>query len=619
MSVRFLALTAAIALVCACGGGQKRRPGEEYLRAVEFEGNRTFSDGTLGGGLALQRTQRRARAPDPYQVQLDAQRVQGHYQRNGFFETTVQTRVEKAGDATTVTYAIEEGTRSATRVRITGLPADVPMATVRAKLPLEEGGPFDYEKYDLAKQDVVAVLQDHGYAHAKLAAHVTGDVATHTALVELDFVPGPKCKFGTVTVSGVDGALRDAVIERLQFEQGQMYSTAAVTATQRQLYGMGRFSSVQVQPDRDEEDVIDVKVAVSEGAPRQVTLGAGIGMDPISFFVRGRAGYEVQGWPFPLDKATLDLRPAYAYLRDGSGLEPRMRALAKLERQDLFMTYAVGSVSASFNYLAYEAFTEYGPEARLDYAFQLGTPRLRVNLGYVLHQFEFRNISQALDPTLRSRLGVDRPELVGGFRQQIVADFRDKVLSPTSGAYASFEIIEGTRLAGSDYEFQQITPEVRGYLSLGPIVLAARGRYSAIYGDIPPTHRFYGGGAIYQRGFGERGLSPFVVGEVDGELQNVAYGGGALADGSVEVRFPIWEIKKMPLNGVVFTDIGDVVETPGDLDVDRFHIAAGIGLRLVTIVGPVRVDLGRRLNRTGPMDPEPSSNFAFHLSLGEAF
>jgi outer membrane translocation and assembly module TamA len=37
------------------------------------------------------------------------------------------------------------------------------------------------------------------------------------------------------------------------------------------------------------------------------------------------------------------------------------------------------------------------------------------------------------------------------------------------------------------------------------------------------------------------------------------------------------------------------------------------------VIGAVRFDFGYRLNRTGPMEPEPNSHYAFHLSIGEAF
>jgi outer membrane translocation and assembly module TamA len=69
----------------------------------------------------------------------------------------------------------------------------------------------------------------------------------------------------------------------------------------------------------------------------------------------------------------------------------------------------------------------------------------------------------------------------------------------------------------------------------------------------------------------------------------------------------------------VFLDGGDVTERPAELDVMNLQWAAGVGLRLVTVVGPVRADIGYRLNRTGPNDPQPGSTYAFHVSIGEAF
>ena len=64
---------------------------------------------------------------------------------------------------------------------------------------------------------------------------------------------------------------------------------------------------------------------------------------------------------------------------------------------------------------------------------------------------------------------------------------------------------------------------------------------------------------------------------------------------------------------------GFTVEEPEKINLGNLHWAAGLGLRLHTIVGPVRADFGYRLNRTGGMNPDPDSTWAFHFSLGEAF
>ena len=609
-----------MAAAAACHHQPPHKPGEEYLAAVKFEGNKKLSNKTLLTGLGLHRTMTAGRPPDPYMVQLDTDRLRGQYARSGYFETDVQSRVERQAEASTVTYAIQEGTRATTHVVITGLPGDVNLAAVRAKLPLAEGVPFDYDTYDAAKLDLLGIVQDAGYAHAKLDASVYGDLASHTAIVTLAYAPGPKCKFGAVTIQGVDGDLKEAIENRLAFSAGDVYSNAAITRTQRRIYGMGRFSTAQVQPDPGDSEVVTVKIAVSEGAAHQVTLGGGFGIDPISYEVRARAGYIVSGFPTPLETLTLDFRPAYAYLRDGSGYEPRIRALARLEREDLFLTYAKGTAEIGYDYLAYEAYTLYGPRALLAYETRLlGSHNLKLRVGYFIHRYDFTKASPLLDPALQMQIGIDHTEIVGAFQQSLIADYRDHPLEPRYGVYAELQVTEGTPFALGSYTYQQIAPEVRGYVPVGPVVIAARARYGAFFGGVPPTERFFAGGATSQRGFSEREMSPFVHGMVKGTTINVPYGGAGLIDTSIEARFPITTVRGMPLGGVTFLDGGDVTETPSELSLGHLNYAAGIGLRLKTVVGPVRADFGYRLNRTTATDPEPGSKYAFHLSLGEAF
>ena len=156
-------------------------------------------------------------------------------------------------------------------------------------------------------------------------------------------------------------------------------------------------------------------------------------------------------------------------------------------------------------------------------------------------------------------------------------------------------------------------------MPVGPLVFAARARYGAICGDIPPSERFFAGGATSNRGFSERELSPSVSGTVMGSFVTVPYGGAGMIDTSGEVAVSDHDDQEDGLGGVVFLDAGDVEPSTSDLALDRLAVAVGAGLRLHTVVGPVRADLGYRLNRFGADDPEPGTTFAFHLSLGEAF
>lgn len=631
-------LLTVIGLVSGCAHGGPHRPGDERLARIAFEGNQRLSDRTLMTGLALRRVVRRGGPPDPYLVQVDADRIRGEYVRKGYLDIAVQSRVERHADQATVIYTIDEGDRAVTRTVITGLPEDLPLAKVRAQLPLVDGAPFDYDTYDLAKPALLAVVQDAGYAHARLDASVVADRANHTAIIELAYTPGPKTTFGEVEVTGATGELARAVRDRVTFAPGQPYQAQAIIETQRNLYGFGRFSTVRVQPDSGAGAIVGVRVAVAESARHEVKLGGGLGMEPAIYEVRGRAGYSIAGWPFPLDSVTLDLRPSIAVLRgrdngDSAEPEPRLRALARLERQDLLWTYAKGTVEAGYNYLTVEAYTATGPLARLGFETPLGTRRVQLRVGWSFEYDWFRAPSPLVDEALQMRLGIDRSERIAAYQQGLIVDLRDHPIEPTLGAYAELRTTEGTKYAGGAYDYVELVPDLRGYVPLfGGAVLAARARFGAIYGDVPATERFFAGGANSERGFSERQLAPGVTGLVDtrrDELCNapsetcqrrtVPYGGAGMIETSVEARLPIARIKGMALGAVAFLDGGDVTETPGALDPGHLHWAAGGGLRLLTVIGPVRLDVGYRLNRTGAMEPAPDSQFAYHLTIGEAF
>ncbi len=619
--LRLLFLATLFGAIACSHSPPPHKPGEEFLKAISFEGNEKLKQKQLVTGLALHRTQKQGRAPDPYLVQVDGDRIRGEYLRKGYLDVDVRSRVERKGDAASVTYTVEEGVRATTSIVINGIPddPDLPMSLVRAQLPLKDGAPFDYETYDLAKQPLIAVVQNAGYAHAKLDATVYADRANHEAIIQLEFMPGPKCTFGKIEVTGVDGALREAVEDRLQFKTGDKYSTTAITATQRALYGLARFSTVQVQPDKTEGSVVAVNVAVTEGARHEVKLGGGVGIDPTAYEVRGRAGYTVAGWPFPLDTVSIDLRPAYARLRDGSGYEPRIRAMAKLERQDLLWTYSKGEIEGGYNFLTIEAYTSYGPRGRLGFSTPLWTQRIQGRLGWGIEQLDFRNISPLIDPALQLELGLKETQRIGSYQQSLVVDYRDNPIEPRLGVYGELRIVEGTKFAGGNFEYIQVVPELRGFVPVGKVVLAARVRGGNFFGKTPATERFFSGGASNHRGFGERALSPYVEGDVKGTFRRVPYGGTAMLETGIEARIPLTSWRDIPIGYVVFLDGGDVTENLSDIKVNNLHWAVGAGLRGHTIVGPVRFDVAYRLNRTGPMEPAPGSHFAFHLTLGEAF
>lgn len=623
VAARALALIAIT--LTACHHAPPRHPGEEYLATIRFEGNKAISSSSLVTGLALHRVQSRGSAPDPYLVTVDGDRIKGQYMRAGYLEVDVHSRVERHGDAMTVIYKIDEGPRAVTKIEISGLPPNDPQLTeaqVRKMILLKDGQPFSYEPYDKAKEPLLGIAEDAGYAHAKLDAKVVVDRVDHRGVVTLVYDLGPKCHFGKIVIQGVkDADLEDSVRARLAFTPGQQFSAAAIAKSQRNLYAMKRFSTVRILPDKGDGDTVDVHVSLAHAGAHELSLGGGVGIDPATYEVRGRVGYSQIGWPLPLYRFDFDGRPAYALLRDGSGWEPRVRAIATVTRMDLFHPYVNGVVEGGFDYMVLESWTQYGPRARLAINSPIFTDHLEGEVGWSLQRFSFSHLNTLIDPMLADQLGLTQTELNGAFQQSLKLDYRDSQVEPHLGVYSEITVSEGGPYAAGNLTYTEVVPELRGYLPVPNtgIVLAARARYGAIFGDIPASERFFAGGASSQRGFSERRLSPTVSGMTTTGFLSEPIGGAGMIDSSFEVRSQLGKIHSIGVGGVVFLDAGDVTMTPSELDLGNLNYAVGAGLRAFTIIGAVRFDFGYRLNRTGPMDPEPGSHYAFHLSLGEAF
>lgn len=607
--------------IAACHRAPVHGPAEGQLEAVRFEGNRSIGDAELRSALALPRIARRRWSVDPYLVAVDRDRIRGIYLRRGYFDVDVRSRTERDGFSTVVVYTIVEGPRSITRIVITGLPADPALTfdTVREELPLQNGQPFDYAAYDEAKVALLAVLEDAGYAHAVLDARVVGEHATHEAVVELALDAGPRCRFGTISVVGVSPRLEAVARSRLAIAPGDRYSAAALARTQRALDDLRRFSMVRVVPDTSSRsETIDVEIALAASAAHEVSLGGGFSIDPVAYEAHGRADYKVLGWPEPLTDLDLDLRPGYAKLRDG-GYEPRLSARATSTRMDVFRPFVTADVEGGYDYYAVEAYTMYGPRASIGLSSPVWGDRVLLRVGWMLQYSQFTHVSPLIDPELEHALGLDRSELLGAFTQALVLDARDTPLATRRGLYVNVRAAEGTPYAAGRLSFVQLTPDVRGFVPVGRFVLAARARFGAFFGDVPVSERYYAGGATSQRGFAERQLAPTVFGVVDGEMESVPIGGAWLVDTSAEVRATVASVEGIPVGAVVFVDGANVTETAGELTSAGLHWAIGGGVRLMTQIGVVRFDVGWRLDKTGPARPEPESDYAFHLTIGEAY
>lgn len=173
-----------------------------------------------------------------------------------------------------------------------------------------------------------------------------------------------------------------------------------------------------------------------------------------------------------------------------------------------------------------------------------------------------------------------------------VYDSRDNYFNATKGKRLSYALQWGGHGLGGNFDFYKFTAEGRFYKQLGNgHVLALRLMGGYISGHISYSDLFSLGGANNLRGY-----------------EDDQFKGDKMYAATFEYRLPI--AKKV--QGVLFTDVGstwgiDRGQIPWYKDDRSIHFSAGVGLRLQTPIGPVRLDYG--YGKKGK----------FHFSFGTQF
>jgi outer membrane protein insertion porin family/translocation and assembly module TamA len=266
----------------------------------------------------------------------------------------------------------------------------------------------------------------------------------------------------------------------------------------------------------------------------------------------------------------------------------------------------------------------------------------------------------------------------------LTRDLSNSLLNPTSGYRLIVDLEHAADWTLSEYRYDRAVVEGTWYAGLtSSTVLATRlrgGWVRSAGGEdasriVPPQKRFYAGGANSVRGFGQSRLGPRVlvvdptvliradslggagcsVAEVidlscDATgatgLDSRPIGGTRVLEGNVELRFAL----SREFEAVTFTDFGQVWAPDQRVDLHQLELTPGIGLRYLSPVGPIRVDLGYSFRGsdalsvlTARVEPDPDdpngfintpeltvlvprvdfseteSRFQLHISIGQAF
>jgi translocation and assembly module TamA len=616
---------------------------------------------------------------DPLVWEADLRRIERLYQARGFYRahiTGAQVIPRKKDQVDLVVTVAEEQPTPIRSLEIRGLdplPADT-RARVLARLPLSPGQTFVEDRWDDEKSALLTRLRARGYAEARVTGEAIVDLARTEARLGLLAVPGERYRFADITVNTGGGnhvdpqVVREQVLLALDHDY---FSDDAVDEAQRRVFGMGVFSSARVTtgpPDRA-GGVVPLLVTVREAPLRTLRLGGGIGIEQVRQEARLVGEWTNRNFLGGLRRLTLNTTAGWAFIPTaiaavrgqtdvGARNGPIYRARADFE-QPRFL----GRPSLSLKNLiesertlepAYDAIGGRTQDGVSWQPYSTLTVFPAYNLqGYSLHGTATPTAQSApLSLGCRS----DPCFVLLSYLEEVVTwDRRNNPLEPRRGHYLSLSLQEGGGPLQGDFTYLRLVPEGRAYLSFGEqrwVTMAARLQVGTLLtrsgrpDDSAVVTRFTAGGANSNRGFSLRRLTPLLLTPAPDDpnaLLTLPIGGNGVIDGSLEVRFTVLRSLVIAL----FTDFGAVSrDALGGDTVARMQWAAGVGLRYLTPVGPIRVDLGFRLpsgkppalidqmtlrevpyavNRTcfgiGPSTDTPVRDglCAFHISIGESF
>lgn len=173
-----------------------------------------------------------------------------------------------------------------------------------------------------------------------------------------------------------------------------------------------------------------------------------------------------------------------------------------------------------------------------------------------------------------------------------VFDNRDNYFNATKGRRLSASIQYGGNGLGGDYDFYKFNAEGRFYKGLSNgHVLALRVMAGYISGETSYNQLFELGGSNNLRGF-----------------EDDQFKGEKMYAATLEYRIPV----ASKVEAVLFTDVGsawgiDEGRIPWYTDDDSINWSVGVGLRLQTPIGPIRLDYGH------------GDRNKFHFSFGAQF
>ncbi len=498
----------------------------------------------------------------------------------GYYRPQIRSEVVEEGGKSILRLRIEQGEPVRLRtvaIRVEGEAAQLDSFRVPSSAKLAPGAVLDHGAYEDAKRLIRNQALRYGFFDGAFAEQsLRIDLESGVADIRLIYRSGPRYRLGAVAFVG-ETPFDDDLLQRLvPFKAGEGYDADRVGALNQALVSTRYFEDVRVEaaPEHAVARVVPVQVQLQARKPRTLAAGLGFSTDVgprlrgnWTRHWRGAEGHRL-GADFEFSSPRQNLSSWYEIPLDPP-LTESLRFTTGYQKEDLLDTQSERlTVGGQWQHL---------PENAWQRIVSLRLEQERYNVG------EDEGRSSLLLPGI-------------GFSRTV----SDSKVDPSRGWRLQADLAGGHRSLFSDADLLHLNLQAKGLTTFaGGHRLLGRMQFGGIatnaFESIPPSLRFFAGGDQSVRGYDYQTLSPR-----DSEGDRV--GGRYLMVGSLEYQYPLrerWRLATFVDHGNAFDDFTDPLKT-----------GVGIGVRWVSPVGPLRLDLAHAL------DDDEGSAFRIHFSMG---
>ncbi|MGE3782937.1 MAG: outer membrane protein assembly factor BamA, partial [Alphaproteobacteria bacterium] len=573
------------------------------IRAINFVGNRTFSDSTLRGAIETRESRwyrflSTSDNYDPDRVAYDRELLRKFYLSEGYADFRVVSAVAELTpdrDAFILTFTVDEGERYRfgnidVDIALKDLPRDavLPLLTVRS------GDWYNAGAVERSISVLTDALGNRGYAFVEIRPEVTRNREEHTVDMVFRVQEGPRVYVERIDITGNIRTLDKVIRREFLLVEGDPFNSSRMQRSKERIQNLGFFKKVEVTnapgsaPDRT------VIVAdVEEQSTGELSLGVGFSSSDgplVDVHVRER-NFLGRGQDLRLG-TVLSFRSQQA---DISFTEPYFLDKNIAAGVDLFAIRTSPTTSIfSGGTPAYQQ-TSFGGALRAGYQV---TENMRQTWKYTARSDDITDVASNASLFIQLQAGTRQTSAIG---QVLLYDRRDNRLEPTDGYYASI----GNDFAGVGFGVRYLRNKanVGYYYSIVPQwVLSVTGEAGYIFGwggdPVFLQDNFFVGGDNL-RGFQAAGVGPRDI--VSGD----PLGGTKYYLGTVALGVPLPLPKELGVSGRIFSDFGTLWST--DVKNQTFtpqQLAANGGVvPIVKDTAALRVSTGVGVTWKSPVGP----------------